>query len=355
MKTQRDLITINGAHGEGGPALFRAALAMAALTQQPLKIHHIRGGTRKTGIQPEDLALIHALESSCAAELEGAEISSDELVFRPQRVPQPVSLKLDHQLFERGNHPGNALILTHALLPVLARAGGVSRITAIGETYNPHALTYDSFENVTLAAHRKQGIYAYTRMLLPGFGYAAKGEIATEIEPSQPNGLQWEHRGELVEIGARIVTSELPPTVCERGAAHLERLGHENGLTIDVDPILLESRTPGAFVTIWAQFENGIGCGTAMGARGVRMESVVNQAFENFMAWFRSERAVDPFLADQLLLPAILAKEPTVISTNRVTSRLITLGWVAKQFLPIHVTILGMEGEPGLVKVQPVS
>ncbi|MCE9559250.1 MAG: hypothetical protein K8R88_09885 [Armatimonadetes bacterium] len=81
------------------------------------------------------------------------------------------------------------------------------------------------------------------------------------------------------------------------------------------------------------------------------MESIMNSAFENLLPWLKSEATVDPFLADQLLIPAAFAEEPSIFTTSNVTARLQTMAWVIKEFLPIHITILGREGEPGTIKV----
>lgn len=104
-------------------------------------------------------------------------------------------------------------------------------------------------------------------------------------------------------------------------------------------------------MTIWGEFETGLGCGTGMGARGVRIETVAEQAFDQFLTWFKSDATVDPYLADQMLLPAALAEAPSTLITSKVTQRLITMAWVIKQFLPIHITIHGRDGEPGVIAV----
>ena len=140
-------------------------------------------------------------------------------------------------------------------------------------------------------------------------------------------------------------------TVGERGAEHAQKILDEAGWPGQTEQQELPSRGPGAFVTFFARFERGMGCGTAMGSRGVRIEQVVRNAHESLMEWMRTEATVDPHLADQLLLPAAMAEGTTSFTVNKITQRLITMAWVVKQFLPIHVTVLGREGEPGSVKV----
>lgn len=351
MAVSANPITLNGSHGEGGSFLLRTALSMAALTQQPLRINNIRGATRKPGLTSEDLTFVTALLRCCSAECDGDELESSALSFTPQHAPRPLNNSFDIQEHEKGNIPGNALIVLHALLPVLARAGAYSRVSVRGETYNPNTLTYDAFERVTLDLHRKQGLYAYPTLVQAGFGYGGRGEVSMDVEPSLLNGFQWSARGELQEMSVVIATAEVPPDIAERGAEQARKLFAEMGIAVDVECIEVPSKSAGVFITMFAHFENGMGSAGAMGARGLRMEVVVKRCFHDFMEWYQSDATIDPFLADQVLLPAAVAEGETVFTTNLVTQRLQTTTWVIKQFLPIHITLHGQVGEPGKVVV----
>lgn len=359
-------MVLNGSYGEGGGALLRTALAAAAITQQPVRVHNIRGAMRTQGITSEDLCFIRALAVSSQARVVGDELQSNDLTFIPTRSPRGLNHRLDVAEFEKGTVPGNSLIVAHSLLPVLAKAGMYSRLIVHGETHNPNTLSFDAFERVTLAVHRRQGLHAFPNLVTAGFGFGGRGEIGLEVEPSSLHGLDWSKRGEFLGLFAVITLADVPDSVGERGAEHLKRLaggatietktGRREGLPKipydpEVDVLTVRSRTPGAFVTVWAEFEHGFGVGTASGARGIRIESVVENAYDNFYAWYKTDSAVDPFIADQMLLPAALTESPTSYTTSRVTKRLITMSWVIKQFLPIHITVHGRDGEPGLVTV----
>jgi RNA 3'-terminal phosphate cyclase (ATP) len=90
-----------------------------------------------------------------------------------------------------------------------------------------------------------------------------------------------------------------------------------------------------------------------MGAKGVRVESVAQSAFESFLQWHSTEACVDPYLADQVLVAAALAGGKSTYSTSLITQRLLTTIWVVKQFLPIHITVRGQESGPGTVTISP--
>ncbi len=325
---------------------------MASLTQQPMRIINIRAQAKHAGLSSEDVAVLRAFSLCCAAEVIGGEVGDKSLSFIPTRRPRGLNEDFDVPDDEDGPGHANALVVLNSLIPVLARTGVYSTLSCRGETYGQSVLTYDYFSNVTLIALRRLGLYAYADLVNAGFGRGSRGEVNLEVEPSVLEAVQWPDRGKLLRIRATVVTAELPSPVAERGIAHLARLGYYANVTVDADAVAVRARTPGAFATVWAEFERGLGGATAMGARGVRMESVVQSAFESFFEWFKTDSTVDPFLADQLLLPSALAEGETTFSVSKLTSRFQTIAWVIKQFLPIHITIKGHEGEPGSVVIK---
>ncbi|MBS1706139.1 MAG: hypothetical protein JST40_09715 [Armatimonadetes bacterium] len=351
MRSAPNTITLNGAYGEGGAALFRTAISMSALTQIPVRVHGVRGATRKPGLTAEDLTFLTALETSCAASVEGGELGSNAVTFQPSRFPRALNVRLDVQAFEKGHQPGNALVLGQSLMPVLARTGAYSRLLIQGETYNPNTLTFDVFNTVTLGTYRRQGIYGYVRQELAGFGYASQGDINLEIEPSLPNPIKWEKRGKLISARLDLVYSDIQPSVAQRGVSIARGLAEEDRLSLEIEEREVNSKTPGIFASLCAEFENGFGAATSMGAKNIRVEQMIRQLFDSFREWNVSNATTDPFLADQILIPSVIAGGETYYSTSKVTSRLTTMAWVIKQFVPIHITILGLEGEPGTIKI----
>lgn len=352
MKQAVEPIVLNGSHGEGGGALLRTALAMAALTQQPTRIHSIRGALRKKGINAEDLTFVQALARSCDAELEGDDLDSETLVFKPKRPARAVTGRFDVQAHMQGRVPGSSLIVLSSLLPTLARSGAYSQVTVFGETHNNNTLGYDAFARSTAPALRQMGLYCYPSLVSTGFGMGGRGEVYCDIEPSALVGVDWRLRGDLVACGAEVTVSEMAPEAGERARVALGQLFAERGLEAEVEVNEVQGREPGLSVTVWAQHETGFGSGSAVLQRGMTVPVTVQRAWQGFLDWYGTNAAVDAFLADQLLLPAVFAEGKTVLTTPQVTRRLITMAWTVKQFLPIKVTIVGREGEPGTLTVE---
>lgn len=351
MATAGAILTIDGSHGEGGGALLRTALAMAVLTQQPFRLTSVRGGTKFPGLDVEDLTVLRILAESCAAEVVGAEPGSSSFTFLPTRRPHGYKGRIPALRNESGRGP-NALVVLNAVLPVLSRSGMYSTLVAEGETYGMHALSYDTFANVTLCALRRMGLYAFPELLQAGFGRDSKGEVSLDVEPSAVQGIQWSERGRLEGLRAIVVTSAVPATVGERGVGHLRRLAQSANVPMDAEHIEVNGRGPGAFVTVWATYEHAMGGGAAMGARGLKIESLAQSAFEETHEWMTSNATVDPYLADQILLPAVMAETSTTLKISRLTERFLTSVWVVKQFTPIHITVRGTLDHPGAVVIQ---
>ena len=345
------MIVLDGTYGEGGGALLRTALAMSALTEQAVKIENVRGETRFAGLDPEDLTLVQALAESTAAATSGAELGSNTLVFSPSRRPKALNGKLATVRSEANRGP-NALIVLNALLPVLARAGAYSTLECEGETYGAGALGYDAFAEGTVAVLRRAGLHAFPDLQEAGFGRESRGSVVIDVEPSELTGLEWSERGRALGLKGRVVSTSLPRDVGERAAAHLRRLAGNAGLQIDVEARQVESTRPGMHVTVWAEYERGQGGGAAMGGRGVPAETLAQAAFAETTDFMESGACLDPYLADQVLLPLVLASEPSAIRVSKLTQRFLTAVWVVKRFTPIRLTVRGSENHAGLVTIE---
>lgn len=351
MRTADDPITLNGSHGEGGGALLRTALCLSALTQKPVVVDQIRGATRKPGLAAEDFAVLAALSQACNAPTE-VEIGDAKVAFSPKRLPKPIHFEHDIPRSGSGRSPGNTLVAAETLAPLLARSGAYSTLTLFGETHNNNTLGFDAFELCSAPAHLAQGIGIYPHIHLAGFGYAGRGKVVVEIEPSEIVPIHWPNRGSLAAAGARVSACEVHSQAVADAVSGCLKLLQDHGLGDQVDQIELSGPEPGLSITFWARFERGAGSASACWSRGGSIASTIEKAWAEFEAFLRSEATADPHLADQLLVPACLAEGLTTYTTPNITRRLKTMAWVVKQFLPIAITIKGTEGAPGLVTIE---
>ncbi|MDX2065684.1 MAG: RNA 3'-terminal phosphate cyclase [Fimbriimonadaceae bacterium] len=350
MRAATSHLTIDGSYGEGGGALLRTALVMSAMTVQPVRISNVRANGRYAGLDAEDLTLLRGIAELASGEMEGDQLGSHELIFVPKRRPRGMSGTI-RTVRNSGGRGANALITATWMLPVLARSGMYGDVMFEGETYGLNALSYDAFAHGTLGVLREFGLYAYPTLQYAGFGREANGKVRVEVEPSAMSGLRWLDRGGMRSVEAYIVAHGLPSSVAERAETHLSQLARSQGIPLvtHVEPI--DADGPGVFITLVARYERGLGTGTSLGTKGLRVEAVATQAWDQLTTWMRTDATVDPYLADQVLLPAIFADGETVFRVNELTSRLLTQIWVIKQFGPVRILVKGNEGGPGTVQI----
>lgn len=345
-------VTLNGSHGEGGGALLRTALSMSAITQQPVRIHRVRGAMRRSGLTAEDLTFVQVLQKATQAEVTGDDLNSEDLLFTPKKQLRGVNGKFDVTSHMEGRVPGGTLILASSLAPLLAKGLAYSSLALCGETFTNNALSFDAFERSTAAAWRAQGLYVFPSLVATGFGHGTRGEVHVDIEPSAFEPVDWAVRGDLVSIGAVVTTTEMSAQVGDRARAQLStRL---EGLGVEPDYVFNEVHgvESGLSVTIWAEFERGMGSGSMVLQRGQNLTQAIDGAWDGFCMWFKSKATVDTYLADQILVPAVLTSGRTTFTTPTLTRRLLTMVWVIKQFFPIKITVSGREGEFGTITVE---
>lgn len=350
--TERRTAEINGAHGEGGGALFRTALAAAALTHQPVRIRGIRGALRRPGITPEDLTFLKVMEAATGGESEGSEVDSEELTFSPRTLPKPVRGTFDIHAHQKGKAAGAAPVILQSAMPVLARAGGYSKLTLHGETHGGRILGYDALERATLPLHREQGIHAFPALRIAGFGYGSAGEMMAEIEPSALEPIDWQSRGPLREISGVLSWCDVRPSEVDRAADTLAGFARDAGWKMEIERLELRARQPGLTCTLWARHERGLASATAGISKGLSPVEAVREATEAMHRHLGTDATLDSFLADQALLCAAFAGGASGWTTPQITRRMLTMAWVIKQFLPVAITVRGTEGEPGSISVE---
>jgi RNA 3'-terminal phosphate cyclase (ATP) len=93
----------------------------------------------------------------------------------------------------------------------------------------------------------------------------------------------------------------------------------------------------------------------ALGARGKSAERVADEAVDELNEFLGTDGCVDPYLADQLVLPLALVPGISEVRTSRITQHLTTNAETVKMFLPVQVEFEGKMGEPGLVRLMPAG
>ncbi len=347
---KESFIEIDGTFGEGGGSIVRTATIMSALTGQPFQLKGVRGALQKKGLNSVDMCLIHVLTKATKA-VHDAAFGLSEFKFSPTKPIGFVKERIDLSSFSKSAIPGSATLVLQSLMVPLCRSGAISQVVCKGGTHVHYAPSFDYFRLVALPAFAAAGVFALPTIETASYSPKSVGEVSLEIEPSELNGFDFRKRGKQLSLRAVIATSELPESVGLRGIRAIQQKCSEQSMTVKVDFVKYRSSSPGACVSFGGVFENGFGGSQAIGERGLPIEEVVENALSSFVHWLNSESGVDEFLADQLLLPAVLAREESYFTCSKVTPTLTTTAWVIKQFMPARITIIGQEGEPGTVQI----
>jgi RNA 3'-terminal phosphate cyclase (ATP) len=356
------MIVIDGSHGEGGGQVLRTTLSLAAILGQPVRIERIRAGRKKPGLAPQHLTGVRAIARVCNATLTGATLGSQTLTFAPQQPPQPGVYSFDvTEAAERGSAGAVSLVFQTLVVP-LALADGRSRLTLKGGTHVPWSPPVHYLSQVYLPSLRQLGIEARIETEKWGFYPIGGGVVRAEIwgagEPEgseAPSGffapLSLVERGDLKRVRGTSAIANLPHHIAERQQRRAIAALRRAGIRAEVEIVEAPSPGKGTCVFLLAEYEQTVAGFTGLGARGKPAEQVAQEAVDELLNHHASGAALDWHLADQLILPLMLAFGPSEFTTSQVTQHLLTNAWVAQQFLPSRVTIEGAEGEPGHVTV----
>jgi RNA 3'-terminal phosphate cyclase (ATP) len=351
---KRPMLTIDGSHGEGGGQVLRTALALSAITGQPARIERIRAQRKNPGLRPQHLTAVRAAAALCKAQLAGDHLGSLALTFAPTCSPLPGEYTFDVTEAAQGGSAGSVgLVLQTVLLP-LAMAAGESHLILRGGTHVPWAPPVPYVEHVFLPMLSRMGVDVEIELERWGFYPVGGGEavvsIAAHTPPLRPVKLA--ERGDLRRIGGIAAVTNLPAHIPQRMATRARNLLAGAGLQSRVEPHRLRGDGPGAVAFLWAEYEHTAAGFTALGRKGLPAEQVAQAACDDLLVYHNSGAAIDPFLADQVILPMALAEGESRATTSRVTEHLLTNVWVVQQFLPRDISVQGQMGSQGTIVVK---
>ncbi len=339
------MVTIDGSYGEGGGQILRTALALSAVLDRPVLVEKIRAGRKNPGLQAQHLAGVRALAEIATAEVEGATVGSISLRFAPRRIAHG-----EYQ-WDVGTAGAISLVLQTILVP-LALASSRSRISIAGGSHVPWSPPFPYLEQVLLPILEGMGLRASLTLRRWGFYPKGGGLVEGTIDPSVLHALTLTERGPLGEVVGLSAAAGLPLSVAERQRdrtlARLKRVG----VPSQIELTSVEARNPGTVVFLLARCEGGRAGFSSLGERGKPAERVADEACDQLFAYLERPGVADPYLADQLLLPMVLASGSSSLTTTKVTEHLLSNRWVVEHFLPGRVQVEGSVGEPGLVTVE---
>ncbi|QLG63991.1 RNA 3'-terminal phosphate cyclase [Halorarum salinum] len=309
------MIEIDGT--AGGGQLLRTALSLSTVTGTPFRIEDVRATRPEPGLRAQHLAAVRLVADLCEAAVEGAELGSDSLTFRPGDGRR-TSLRADV------GTAGSVTLLFDTVLPVAATMDDAFLVTATGGTDVKWAPTIEYYRRVKLPLLADAGVDAAVDLARTGFYPAGGGEATLRTTPASPAPIELEARGALerVEVYSKAAESLEERRVADRQADHARDRLEDAGVPTEVASVeYVPARSPGSSLLLRGVYERSLAGFDALGERGRTSEAVADGAVREFTAFHAGDAPVDPYMADQVMVFLALAggrvRVPTVTAHVR--------------------------------------
>jgi RNA 3'-terminal phosphate cyclase (ATP) len=337
-------IYLDGSNGEGGGQILRTALALSMITGKAFRMDNIRSKRAKPGLMRQHLVCVQAAADICGASVTGAELRSTELTFAPGPV------KPGDYCFKIGSAGSTALVFQTVFLP-LALASAASTVIIEGGTHNPMAPPFEFLAEVFLPAAYAMGLQATLKIETYGFYPVGGGRVHATIGPAEASEpfVRLE-RGELTEMTASVLLSEVPARVAEREFNVLWKRFPQLARNWHVPTIV--SPGPGNVALLALKFAEANELFASIGDRGVSAEAVANRLADEASAYLATGAPVGEHLADQLLMPMALRKGGS-FRTGKPSLHLETQVQTMAKFLAAKVQVTEAEDATYRVDVTP--
>jgi RNA 3'-terminal phosphate cyclase (ATP) len=339
-------LKIDGSFGEGGGQILRTSLTLSAVTNTPFQIFNIRAKRKPPGLRPQHLQAVTALAKICGAEVDGAQVGSLSITFKPAKITP------GDYLFQIGTAGSVSLVLQTLFLP-LALAATPTRIEIHGGTHVPFSPCFHYLKLQWLTYLKALGLEAELEMPKAGFYPRGGGEIIATISPKKEiRPLILEERGKLKIVRGISAVGNLPPSIALRQKEQAERRLSQEGLPCHIELEDMPATAKGTMLLLIGEFERSQCCYYGLGAIGKRAETVADEACDQLLNFLKTDGVVDEHLADQLVLPLALSKGTSSLVIPRLTQHLLTNIEVIKKFISVKIDVEDRGERGGVVRIQ---
>lgn len=339
------MVLIDGSEGEGGGQVLRTALGLSLVTGTPFRIARIRGRRSRPGLLRQHLTCVVAATKLGDATVEGAELESQELTFRPR------TLQSGHFEFAIGTAGSTTLVL-QAMLPALLRAPGPVHLTIEGGTHNDLAPPFEFLERALVPILRTLGATIDVQLVRAGFEPAGGGRLEVKVTPAPLGTLELVSRGARLRREAKAIVSAVPLKVATRELAVVrEELSFDE---TELSTEQIHAPSPGNALTLTLAYEHVTDVFVGLGKQGITAEKVARRACGEVRRSLRTDAPVGLHLADQLIVPLALSRGG-VFRTVEPTEHTRTQLQLVPRFLPVKIEASAeASGPTWRISVQPL-
>lgn len=337
------MITIDGSEGEGGGQMVRNSCALSLVTGEPFRISNIRGRRPKPGLMRQHVTAVEAACVISGSECSGLTVGATELEFRPGRVtPGEYRCAV-------GTAGSTGLVLQTVLMP-LVLADGPSRLVLEGGTHNMLAPPFDFIERTFLPIINGMGPSVSARIVRHGFYPRGGGRIEVDITPAPLAPIDCIERGEQLGVAGQTVFTGLPFEIAERMLARARRdLGAWPDDAFAVRELPAD-QGPGVILMLEARYANVTEVVSGFGQLGVPAERLAKTCAARMNGYIEASAFAGPYLADQLVLPFVLAGGGS-LTTVKPSQHTLTAIDIAKRFTGLRIELTRQGGGEHLLTV----
>jgi RNA 3'-phosphate cyclase len=281
------------------------------------------------------------------AEIEGLEIGSKEVTFRPQ-------MRRGGTFRHDVGTAGSISLVLQAVLPAAVLSPEPVSFVLRGGTDVAWSPPVDYMREVFVPNLEKMGPEIEILQKKRGHYPKGGGIVECRVNPVDVLApLSLFEFGNLRQIRGISHCVRLPGHIADRQANTAEEILSEKTMAVEIKRVFYPKNDdlhlgPGSGIVVWAESDEGAIVGSdALGERRKRAEEVGAEAAGKLLEELATGRALDSHICDMLVPYLAAARDTSIVGITEVTSHLETNIWVAQQILDVETTLEGTRGMPG--------
>jgi RNA 3'-phosphate cyclase len=340
------MIKIDGKIGYG--QVLRTSIALSTLTGKPVKIFNIRVNRPNPGLAAQHLTSVKVAAEFCNAEVKGLKLGSLEIEFFPKEIDLPSKKRIDI------GTAGNIGLFLQTLFPILLFGDKEVELEIKGGTAGLGAPPIEFLIHVLFPILEKMGVKK-PLIEIERYGFYPKGGGLVRIKTfpiKSLKSLKLVERGSLKKIEGISVVGSLPEDIAKRQAASAKKILMKAGFNSEIKSKVVNTFSPGTFISLWAIFENTVLGNDALGEKGKPAEKVGEEVALGLLESIRSNACLDKFLSDQIIPFLVLAKGKSEVKIEKFTDHVMTNLKVCEMFFE---EIFEIDEENRIIKVNGIG
>jgi len=326
------VINIDGAQKSGSGTIVRLAVGLSTLLGEELHLTNIRAKREKPGLRPQHLKALEALQQICQGTLDGGEVGSSEILFRPGG-----GVKGGCYQWDIGT-AGSTTLLVMTLLPAALFSDGTMTLNICGGLFQDFAPSAYHMQYVLFPALNRMGISASLNIIRPGYVPRGGGIIEVDVRPvtGKIKPLRLPDQGNItavkgIALSSHLVGRKVSKRMAEKCNEVLKAKGYRAQIEVVDDNLALQR---GAALAVYAETASGCILGAdRAGAPRRTSEEIAEYVAGNLIEDLATGATVDRYLADQLILYAALADGVSEYRIPRLTEHVETNLWLVESIL----------------------